>query len=134
MITTIINTLSSVVQSYIAVRQRKAELKQAIHQKQLDDIHQGNISASELDSLSIQSRGWKDDFLLVVTVTPLVMCFVPEMGSHIKQGFEVLSASVPEWYMYALALVYIDTFGFRRILRNVLANQSINFLKNKTGN
>ncbi|MDE1465312.1 hypothetical protein [Spartinivicinus poritis] len=124
MYSTIINTVTGLFQSYLTNKQHKAELKQAIHKKQLDEIQQGNISATELDSLSIQSRGWKDDFLLIVTVTPLVLCFVPEMGSHIKNGFDVLNASVPEWYMVALALVYIDTFGFRRILRKTLENYS----------
>ncbi|MBU2714369.1 hypothetical protein [Zooshikella harenae] len=122
MISTIITAITSLFQTYLTHKQHKAELKQAIHNKQLDEIQQGNISASELDSLSIQSRGWKDDFLLIVTVTPLVLCFVPEMAEHIKSGFEALNTSVPEWYMLALALVYIDTFGFRRILRNVLSN------------
>ncbi|NYZ66741.1 hypothetical protein H0A36_12040 [Endozoicomonas sp. SM1973] len=119
---TIINSLTGVFHTLLVNNQRKQELKQAIHQRQLDEIQQGNISATELDSLSIQSRGWKDDFLLLVTVIPLILCFIPGMNDPVKQGFEVLSASVPEWYMYALALVYIDTFGFRRILRNVLTN------------
>ncbi|MBU2714122.1 hypothetical protein [Zooshikella harenae] len=122
MLSTIITAITSLFQTYLTNKQHKAELKQAIHNKQLDEIQQGNISASELDSLSIQSRGWKDDFLLIVTVTPLVLCFVPEMSNHIKSGFEALNVSVPEWYMLALALVYIDTFGFRRILRNVFSN------------
>ena len=129
MYATVINTVSNLFSTYLTNKHRKEELKQAIHSKQLDEIQQGNISASGLDSLSIQSRGWKDDFLLLVTVTPLVLCFIPGVGEYIKQGFAMLSDSVPEWYMYALALVYIDTFGFRRILRNFLANQSINFLK-----
>ncbi|WP_133296202.1 hypothetical protein [Zooshikella ganghwensis] len=122
MYSTIITAITSLFQAYFTNKQHKAELKQAIHNKQLDEIQQGNISASELDSLSIQSRGWKDDFLLIITVTPLVLCFVPEMSDHIKNGFQALNASVPEWYMLALALVYIDTFGFRRILRNVFSN------------
>lgn len=120
--TTIISGLTDVFQTLLINNHRKQELKQAIHQRQLDEIQQGNISATELDSLSLQSRGWKDDFLLLVTVIPLVLCFIPEMGDHIKQGFLTLNGSVPEWYMYALALVYIDTFGFRRILRSVLTN------------
>ncbi|WP_163832293.1 hypothetical protein [Spartinivicinus ruber] len=129
MIATIITAVSSLFQSYLTNKQHKAELKQAIHQKQLDEIQQGNISASELDSLSIQSRGWKDDFLLIITVLPLVICFLPDMSIYIQDGFDALKASVPEWYLYALALVFIDTFGFRRILRSVL----VQYLTNKFG-
>lgn len=129
MVATVVTAVSSLFQSYLTSRKHKAELKQAIHTKQLDQVSQGNMSASELDSISIQSRGWKDDFLLLVTVLPIIACFIPDMGLHIKNGFEVLKASVPEWYMYALALVFIDTFGFRRILRSVLAQ----YLTNKFG-
>ncbi|NYZ70085.1 hypothetical protein H0A36_29145 [Endozoicomonas sp. SM1973] len=129
MYSTIINTVTGLFQSYLTNKQHKAELKQAVHQKQLDEIQQGNISASELDSISIQSRGWKDDFLLIITVLPLVICFVPGMSIYIQDGFDALKASVPEWYLYALALVFIDTFGFRRILRSVL----VQYLTNKFG-
>ncbi|MCX4029766.1 hypothetical protein H0A36_16240 [Endozoicomonas sp. SM1973] len=52
---TILTSVTSLFQSYLTNKQHKAELKQTIHQKQLDEIQQGNISASELDSLSIQS-------------------------------------------------------------------------------
>ena len=121
--TTIFTSVTSLFSNYLSTRRHNAELKQAIHKKQLEQVAQGNISASELDALSIQSRGWKDDFLLIITVTPLVLCFVPELSGHVRLGFQALNSSVPEWYMYALALVYIDTFGFRRILRNVLTNK-----------
>ena len=124
-----VTAATSIIQSLLTNRKHKAELKQAVHKKQLDQISQGNMSASELDSISIQSRGWKDDFLLLVTIFPIIACFIPEMGTHIRQGFEVLKASVPEWYMYALALVFIDTFGFRRILRSVL----VQYLTNRFG-
>ncbi|WP_163833363.1 hypothetical protein [Spartinivicinus ruber] len=125
----IISKVFGLFQTYLTNKQHKAELKQAIHQKQLDDIQQGNISASELDSISIQSRGWKDEFLLIITVLPLVICFVPGMSIYIQDGFNALKNSVPEWYLYALALVFIDTFGFRRILRSVL----VQYLTNRFG-
>lgn len=80
-------------------------------------IENGDNNAAKLDELSIATRGWKDEYLLILTTAPVILCFVPDYSHYVKQGFDVLKESVPEYYWYALALIYIDTFGFRRMLR-----------------
>ncbi|WP_163832764.1 hypothetical protein [Spartinivicinus ruber] len=42
MYSTVINAITSLFQAYLTSKQNKAQLKQAIHQKQIDEIQQGN--------------------------------------------------------------------------------------------
>ncbi|MDP2573265.1 hypothetical protein Q8W40_13825 [Vibrio penaeicida] len=98
-------------------RQQSAEIKRELHSKRLESIRQGNISASDLDALSVKTRGWKDEYLLILTTIPVLLCFIPDYAQYAYAGFDALE-QVPEYYWYLLAGIYIDTFGFRRMLRN----------------
>ena len=104
-------------------RQNKAEeikqkglLKQAEITAKRERVTAGDNSAAKLDEISMSQRGWKDEYLLLITTAPLVLCFIPDMAHFVELGFKAL-ALVPEYYWYGLAMVYIDTFGFRRMLR-----------------
>ncbi len=97
----------------------KAKVKEAKVDAQIKRIQQGDTAASELDMVSLQTRGYKDELLLVITVSPMVLVFFPGMVSYIEAGFEVLSTT-PEWYLYAVLAVYIDGLGMRRLFRDIL--------------
>ncbi len=114
-------------------RKRKQEIKIANHNAEVQRIVKGDNNAAAADQASIVSRGWKDDYLLILTTLPVLVVFVEPLvlclsssyvaGSAslaVGSGFNAL-ASMPEYYWYALAVVYIDTFGFRRMFREVFA-------------
>ncbi|PKH05237.1 hypothetical protein [Moritella sp. Urea-trap-13] len=67
----------------------------------------------------MNDRGWKDEYLLLLTTAPLILCSLPDYADYVNQGFTALD-TVPEYYWYGLAMVYIDTFGFRRMLRTAM--------------
>lgn len=92
---------------------RQIKAKQAV--KKLEHIEQGNLSASELDVLSIKQVGWKDEFLLIVTFIPVILCFFPSMVEHVNNGFAVLQ-TMPEWFKGLVAAVVIHSLGFRRFI------------------
>jgi len=112
--------------AFNAVRKNKAdEIKQAGELKAADSeakvkrVTAGDTSAAKLDEISIAQRGWKDEYLLLITTAPLILCFLPDYSQYVGLGFESL-ATVPEYYWYGLGMVYVDTFGFRRMLRTAL--------------
>lgn len=122
----IIGTLGSAIVSGIqGYVQRKQELAQAKHQAKVKRIAEGDAHAARLDEISISQRGWKDEYLLIITTMPVLLLFgapLAEVGSPaqltgaVTSGFEALQET-PEYYWYALALIYVDTFGFRRMFR-----------------
>ena len=98
-------------------QERQDRIDEAVTTAQAKRIEQGNASAAELDKISIKQRGWKDEYLLILTTLPVLFAFIPDFAPYIAAGFEALANSVPEYYWYALGMIYIDTFGFRRMLR-----------------
>lgn len=117
--------------------QRNQELKRAKHEAEVKRIQSADEHSGRLDEISLESRGWKDEYLLLITTTPLlIVFFVPlfaaESGQHLVnltfESFESLNR-VPEWYRWLLLGIYIDTFGFRRMLRAAVEG----WLKSKFG-
>jgi len=110
--------------------EHSAQLETAIQASRIKRAESGDLHAADLDKLSIADRGWKDDWLLFLTTMPLtVMFFEPllvaifsetyvagQAVEAVHAGFDALREA-PEYYWYALGLIYIDTFGFRRMLR-----------------
>jgi hypothetical protein len=101
-------------------KQQKHDLKAAVHKGAIERATQGNLSAAELDKISLSDRGWKDEYLLIITTLPVILSFFPSAVGHVQAGFAALEG-MPEYYWYALAMIYIDTLGFRRMLRTVIA-------------
>jgi len=114
--------------AFKAIRENKAaEIKQdgiikaAVSTAKARRIESGDASATELDKVSLSDRGWKDEYLLLITTAPLILSFIPDYSNYVNLGFTALN-SVPEYYWYGLGMVYVDTFGFRRMLRVAVEN------------
>lgn len=105
----------------MAEAKRSSELR--IEEKRTDAtirrIDEGDAHAARLDEVSLKTRGWKDEYLLLLATIPVIMSFVPDWSPHAVAGFAAL-AKLPEWYKWVLLGVYIDTFGFRRMLRQAM--------------
>ncbi|MEJ2765544.1 hypothetical protein VV869_16455 [Photobacterium sp. MCCC 1A19761] len=60
-------------------REHIDRIREAKTQAEIRWIETSDDNAAELDQLSIAQRGWKDEYLLLITTTPMVLCFVPGM-------------------------------------------------------
>ena len=67
---------------------------------------------------------WKDEFALVVLLTPAILVFIPGMTDYVKQGFDIL-ATLPEWYQYLLYIAISASFGIKGV------GQAAKMFKNK---
>ncbi|RWX54984.1 hypothetical protein [Photobacterium chitinilyticum] len=98
------------------VQERKDRISEAKTVSTIRRIEQGDTNAAKLDEMSIAQRGWKDEYLLIITTAPLILSFVPDYAKYIALGFDALN-TIPDYYWYGLGMVYVDTFGFRRMAR-----------------
>ena len=75
----------------------------------------------DLDRIAMQNmdKTWKDDLILLIWLTPVVMSFVPEWQPYVVEGFASL-ALVPDWYMYILVGLVTVIYGMRGMLKMVL--------------
>lgn len=103
----LINPLAELIGGYLA---RKAEEKQAVHERKLETIKQDsnweNIHASN-------ARGsWKDEWFTILFSVPCVLAFFPSMVPVVMQGFAALD-SMPDWYKGFLGAAVAASFGLR---------------------
>ena len=59
-------------------------------------------------------NSWKDEFALVVLLTPAILVFIPGMREYVREGFEVL-ATLPDWYQYLLYIAISASFGIKGV-------------------
>ena len=57
---------------------------------------------------------WKDEFALVVLLTPAILVFIPGMTKYVEHGFSIL-ATLPEWYQYLLYIAISASFGIKGV-------------------
>ena len=75
----------------------------------------------DLDRIAMQNmdKTWKDEVILVIWLTPVVMSFIPEWQPYVVAGFASL-ALVPDWYMYILIGLVTVIYGMRGLLKMAL--------------
>ena len=75
----------------------------------------------DLDKIAMQNmeKSWKDELILLIWLTPVVMCFIPEYHVYVTNGFASL-ALVPDWYMYILVGMITVIYGMRGLLRMMI--------------
>ncbi len=91
---------------------KKAELKQALHERKLELIKQGLHADAAWEIEQIRNSGWKDEWILILLSIPLVMSFVPSMVQYVVAGFAALSAT-PDWYRWLIMLIFTAVYGIR---------------------
>lgn len=93
---------------------RKAEEKQATHERKLEVIkHESNW-----DNIQATNSGtsWKDEWFTLLFSVPLVMAFVPEAVDIVRNGFAVLEG-MPDWYKAFLGAAVAASFGIRTLTK-----------------
>ena len=109
-----IGLITNLGSKWMEHRQVKAEGKIAITKaKQEFKVAQYSAKSSmDLKSLDGMQFSWKDEFLMLVLVIPVILCFIPGMDTYVLAGFKVLD-QCPDWYKWALTGVIAATFGLR---------------------
>lgn len=75
----------------------------------------------DLDRIAMQNmdKTWKDELILLIWLTPVIMSFIPEYQEFVVNGFATL-ALVPDWYMYLLVGMVVVIYGMRGLLKTVI--------------
>lgn len=104
-------------------RIRKEELKDAIHQRQVDLIKEGLHADMnwEMEFAKQAQTSWKDEYTLIVVSIPAILAFVRtpwlDGPALVGQGFQAL-AQTPIWYQTLLISLFMATVGIRWWRRN----------------
>ena len=106
--------------------QADADIKKAKAIAATKMAESGQTQNYDLDRLAMEqmSTSWKDEFILVIFLAPMVMAFIPGMDGHALAGFNVI-AQMPQWYQYIVVGMVVVIYGLRGLLEK--------FLDRKTG-
>ena len=85
---------------------------------------EGQAQNYDLDRLAMEqmTKSWKDELLLIVFLTPMLMAFVPGLEAYSLAGFSVI-AQMPEWYRYIIIGMVVVIYGLRGLLEKVLTKK-----------
>jgi hypothetical protein len=104
-------------------RIRKLELKEAIHQRQVDLIKEGLHADMnwEMEFAKQAASSWKDEYTLIVVSIPAILAFLRtpwlDGPAIVLSGFNALSQT-PGWYQILLVTLFFATVGIRYWRRN----------------
>ena len=100
-------------------RIRNAELKDAVHERQVALIREGLHADMnwEMEFAKQAASSWKDEYTLIVVSIPAVMAFIPGLDIYVANGFDALSKT-PPWYQLMLITLFFATVGIRYWRRN----------------
>jgi len=102
-----------------AVGERKDELKLINLKARIESAKAGVTHDMKMDEGARAAAGWMDDVSFFVFLAPAILAFFPGMVDHIEDGFDVL-AGMPEWYQYALGMMLISVWGYRKLVSPII--------------
>jgi hypothetical protein len=84
----------------------------------------GQSQDFDLDKIAMEqmAQSWKDEFLLIVFLTPMIMAFIPSMAPYSLNGFEIID-KMPEWYRYIIIGMVIVIYGLRGMVKQLAASK-----------
>lgn len=93
------------------------EAKVATANATLEMAKQGQLIDADLDKTSMEDMrtSWKDEFILIVFITPMILAFVPETAPYSLRGFEIIK-QMPEWYVALIIGMVVVIYGMRGLL------------------
>ena len=92
----VVSGLFELGKSWLEGRKRKQEARD---EREAELIRQ----AGSWDEIHAQgsATSWKDEWILVLWTIPMVMCFIPGLGTYAERGFSTLAEVAPDWYLAA---------------------------------
>lgn len=109
------------VEQEFELAKKEQEIKLTALNTQLEMAKRGQEINASLDELSMTNmeKSWKDEFVLLVFISPMIMAFIPELASYALRGFEII-AQMPEWYVAIIVGMVVVIYGMRGMLEHWL--------------
>lgn len=109
-------------------QQQQFELEKLAHEANvqrakavLELAKQGQQMDYDLDKIAMNNmqQSWKDEVVLVIFLTPLILAFIPGHDEVALAGFQAIE-QMPEWYVAIIVGMVVVIYGMRGLLRAYL--------------
>lgn len=94
----------------------KAQTDIEIAKARIQAIQNGQQMDGDLDRIAMEqmNKSWKDEFILIIFMTPVIMAFIPQLSEYALEGFKVVD-QMPDWYKVVVISLVIVIYGLRRM-------------------
>ncbi len=108
------NLASSWLQGKADANAANAKLKLTEAEAKAKILLSKETSTADWERIMAQGtqNSWKDEFITIVVMIPVILCFVPGLEDVVKNGFDRL-AQLPEWYTWLVFTVCSAAIGIR---------------------
>ncbi|ADZ93402.1 hypothetical protein [Marinomonas mediterranea] len=85
----------------------------------LEMARQGQQQNYDLDKIAMQNMqtSWKDELVLILFLTPIVLAFIPGMDAYVHKGFDAIE-KMPAWYTSIVIGMVVVIYGMRGMLKS----------------
>ena len=99
----------------------RANAEIAISEAKIQMAKSGQANDYNLDMMAMKNmeKSYKDEFILIVFLAPMIMAFVPGYDTIALAGFKVIS-QMPEWYRYIIIGMVVVIYGMRGMLKDLI--------------
>mgnify|MGYP000426282254 CR=1 FL=1 len=103
------------------VIEARANAEIAISEAKIQLAKSGQSNDYNLDMMAMENmeKSYKDEFILIVFLAPMIMAFVPGYDTIALAGFKVIS-QMPEWYRYIIIGMVVVIYGMRGMLKGLI--------------
>jgi hypothetical protein len=111
----------------IDTREHEIRLKRLDIEEKIIESGKDIGSDESLDRTAMEQmdKSWKDEFILVILFSPLIVSFIPRIQEIAVTGFEIMKG-IPDWYVGLLVGITIVTYGLRGLVRFMASHSLIN--------
>jgi len=114
----LISPITSIVSNWQKKKLLKQENEMAIAKASVDAkirmLEKGQDADIRWENTALQQTGIKDEIMMFVVLTPMVMCFFPGGAELVRQGFVAMDESLPDYWQYAFYATIAVSYGLRK--------------------
>tara|TARA_B100000780_G_C20999457_1_gene399854 strand:+ start:167 stop:601 length:435 start_codon:yes stop_codon:yes gene_type:complete len=99
----------------------QAETAMAVALSKTKMAELGQTQSFDLDQIAMNNmeKSYKDEVLLAVFITPMILAFIPGFDQYALRGFEVIQ-KMPQWYQMTIVGMVVVIYGMRGMLDKFL--------------
>ena len=118
MIQALIGPLGSLASTWLEgkVETKKAEAGAKVAKAKAEAVIMEKKATGEIDwdlkMADASANSWKDEWLTILFIIIIAMCFIPFTQPYVQEGFVALS-NTPEWFQWAMYASIGASFGIR---------------------
>ncbi len=122
-LTGIFDIIAAPITAVVAEWQRRKTAKlesdlainEAVTSAKIKRLETAQMADIAWENLSITNSGWKDEWFTIVLSIPVILCFIPGGAPYVKEGFDALQASTPEWFQWSFLVAVASSFGYKKL-------------------